>query len=151
MRNWLLICARRTSLGEEEKAYYLRENAGTASPAPNREDMEFSTMTLFAQTEASISKAIQGPDYVMLVGYFALMLGIGVYFYRFMWGMKVYFTGGNRIPWWLSGVSFYMSSFSAYGFVIYSGLCFRYGWVGVTIFWVTVPATIFSAMFFAAR
>jgi len=94
---------------------------------------------------------IGGPDYIMLVGYFALMLGVGAYFYRFMRGMKDYFTGGNTIPWWLAGVSFYMSSFSAYGFVIYSGMCFRYGWVGVTIFWVTVPATIFSALLFAAR
>ncbi len=79
------------------------------------------------------------------------MLGIGLYFYRFMRGMKVYFTGGNKIPWWLAGVSFYMSSFSAYAFVIYSGLCFKFGWVGVTLFWVMVPATIISVTFFATR
>ena len=108
-------------------------------------------MPLFGQTDASISKAIQGPDYVMLIGYFVLMLGIGLYFYRFMRGMKVYFTGGNKIPWWLSGVSFYMSSFSAYAFVIYSGLCFKLGFVGVTLFWVIVPATIISVTFFATR
>ena len=69
-------------------------------------------MTLFAQTDMAVSKALQGPDYVMLAGYFVLMLGIGLYFYRFMRGIKVYFTGGNKIPWWLSGVSFYMSSFT---------------------------------------
>lgn len=108
-------------------------------------------MWLFAQADDSVSKAIQGPDYVMLVGYFVLMLGIGLYFYRYMRGMKVYFTGGNKIPWWLSGVSFYMSSFSAYGFVIYSGLCFKFGWVGVTLFWVMIPATIISVTFFATR
>jgi hypothetical protein len=39
-------------------------------------------MWLFAQADDSVSKAIQGPDYVMLVGYFVLMLGIGLYFYR---------------------------------------------------------------------
>ena len=87
----------------------------------------------------------------MLVGYFVLMLGIGLYFYRYMRGMKVYFTGGNKIPWWLAGVSFYMSSFSAYAFVIYSGLCFQLGWVGVTLFWVMIPATIISVTFFATR
>jgi SSS family transporter len=105
----------------------------------------------FAEAVAPFSKTIQGPDYVMLIGYFVLMLGIGLYFYRYMRGMKVYFTGGNKIPWWLSGVSFYMSSFSAYGFVIYSGLCFRFGWPGVTLFWVMVPATIISVTFFATR
>lgn len=100
---------------------------------------------LFAQTQ------IRGPDYVLLIGYFVLMLGIGLYFYRYMRGMKVFFTGGNKIPWWLSGVSFYMSSFSAYAFVIFSGLCFKLGWVGVTLFWVAVPATIISVTFFATR
>ena len=108
-------------------------------------------MWFFAQADDSVSRAIQGPDYVMLVGYFVLMLGIGLYFYRYMRGMKVYFTGGNKIPWWLAGVSFYMSSFSAYAFVIYSGLCFQLGLVGVTLFWVTVPATIISVTFFAKR
>ena len=108
-------------------------------------------MPLFAQTATSVSKAIQGPDYVLLIGYFVLMLGIGLFFYRHMRGMKVYFTGGNKIPWWLAGVSFYMSSFSAYAFVIYSGLCFKMGWVGVTLFWVMIPATIISVTFFATK
>jgi len=36
-------------------------------------------------------------DYIVLVGYFILMLGIGVYFYKYMKGMKDYFSGGNRI------------------------------------------------------
>jgi Na+/proline symporter len=87
------------------------------------------TMELFAQVDPSATNMIQGPDYVILVGYFVLMLGIGLYFHRYMSGMKAFFTGGNKIPWWLAGVSFYMSSFSAYAFVIYSGLCFRFGWV----------------------
>jgi SSS family transporter len=110
-------------------------------------------MTLLGQVQGSVSTAaaLRIPDYFLLAGYFLLMLGIGLYFYRFMRGMKVYFSGGNKIPWWLAGVSFYMSSFSAYAFVAYSGLCFRIGWVGVTMFLVAVPATVFSAMVFAAR
>lgn len=91
------------------------------------------------------------PDYLMLVGYFVLMLFIGVYFYRYMRGMKDYFRGGNTIPWWLSGVSFYMSSFSVAAFVFYPSLCYRYGWVGITLLWVAVPATMFSAGIFAKR
>jgi SSS family transporter len=108
-------------------------------------------MPLLAEVDSSISKSIQGPDYVLLIGYFVLMLGIGLFFYRHMKGMKVFFSGGNKIPWWLSGVSFYMSSFSAYAFVIYSGLCFKLGYVGVTLFWVMIPATIISVTFFATK
>ncbi|MBN1911717.1 MAG: hypothetical protein JW818_18395 [Pirellulales bacterium] len=102
-------------------------------------------MTLLATAQ------LAGPDYFVLVGYFVLMLGIGVYFYRFMRGMKDYFSGGNNIPWWLSGVSFYMSSFSATAFVFYPALCYKYGWVGVTALWVAVPATLFSVLFFAKK
>ena len=99
-------------------------------------------------TEAGVLK---GPDYFILVGYFVLMVGIGAYFYRFMRGIKDYFSGGNRIPWWLSGVSFYMTSFSAYAFIAYSALAYSYGWVGVTLLWISMPATMVSVMFFAKR
>jgi len=91
------------------------------------------------------------PDFFMVAGYAVLMLGIGVFFYGRMKRMKDYFTGGNTIPWWLSGVSFYMSSFSVMAFVAYPGLCYRFGWVGITLLWVAVPATLFGIMFFAVR
>jgi len=94
---------------------------------------------------------LEFPDLLMVGGYFVLMLGIGVYFYNRMRHMKDYFSGGNSIPWWLSGVSFYMTSFSVAAFVFYPSLCYRYGWVGITLLWVAVPATFFSATFFAAR
>jgi solute:Na+ symporter, SSS family len=94
---------------------------------------------------------LQTPDYMMLAGYFVLMLAVGVYFYNRMRRMKDFFSGGNRIPWWLSGVSFYMSSFSVAAFVFYPSLCYRHGWVGVTLLWVAIPATLFSVYFFSAR
>ena len=95
--------------------------------------------------------ALQGPDYFVLVGYFALMLGIGAYFYRYIHRMKDYFSGGNRIPWWLSGVSYYMSCFSVFAFIAYAALAWEYGWLGVTVFWVMAPATLVSVIFFSKR
>ncbi len=94
---------------------------------------------------------LQFPDYFILIGYFTLILGIGAYFYRYMRRMKDFFSGGNSIPWWLSGVSFYMSCFSAFGFVAYSALAFEFGWVAVTIFWVMAPATLVSTIFMSRR
>ena len=94
---------------------------------------------------------MQGPDYFILISYFVLMLAIGGYFYRYMRGLKDYFSGGNQIPWWLSGVSFYMSSFSVFGFVSFSALAYKYGWVGVTLFWLMVPGTFVSVIFFSRK
>jgi len=94
---------------------------------------------------------LAGPDYFILVGYFILMLGIGAYFYRYMKGMKDYFSGNNKIPWWLSGVSFYMSCFSAFGFIAYSELAFKYGLVAINIWWFGVPALILSIILLAKK
>ncbi len=92
-----------------------------------------------------------GPDYFILIGYFALMLGIGAYFYRYMKGMKDYFSGGNKIPWWLSGVSFYMASFSAFVFVSFSALAYNHGWVAVTLVWICATGTLTGVLFFSKR
>ena len=91
-------------------------------------------------------------DNVILTGFFVIMLGIGFYFYRYMKGMKDYFSGGNKIPWWLSGVSFYMSGFSAFAFITYSALAYKYGFVPITIWVVGVGSgMLVSVLFFAVK
>ncbi|MCB9867839.1 MAG: sodium/solute symporter [Phycisphaerales bacterium] len=90
-------------------------------------------------------------DHIVVVGYFVVMLGIGAYFYRYMRRMKDYFTGNSAIPWWLSGASFYMSSFSVFGFVVNSALAYKYGWVGITMFWAYIPGTLLCALVFSKR
>ncbi len=97
------------------------------------------------------SKSLGFSDWALIAFYFALMLGVSVYSYRYIQQLKDYFKGGNRIPWWLSGVSFWMTSFSVAAFVFYPSLCYRYGWVGITLLWVAVPATIYSAYIFGWR
>lgn len=94
---------------------------------------------------------LAGPDYFILVAYFVIMLGVGAYFWRYMKGLSDYFTGRNQIPWWLSGVSFYMTSFSAFLFVAYSELAFRKGLVAVTVGWAVVPAVLIGAIFLSGR
>jgi len=105
-------------------------------------------MMLLAAGEAS---HLAGPDYFILAGYFVVMLGIGAYFWRHMKGMRAYFSGHNQIPWWLSGVSFYMTSFSAFLFVAYSEVAYRYGLVAVTLGSVAIPAVVIGSLFFASR
>ncbi len=99
----------------------------------------------------SIVRALALPDWIMVSFYFALMIGVSAYVYKFVHEIKDYFKGGNLIPWWLSGVSFWMTSFSVAAFVFYPSICYRYGWVGITLLWVAVPATLFSAYIFGWR
>lgn len=92
---------------------------------------------------------LQLPDHIVVVGYFALMVSIGVYFRRFMERARDYFTGANEVPWWLAGVSFYMTSFSTFLFVAYGEIAYLYGWVAVTLVWLGVPACLVAAYWVA--
>ncbi|MBW3630351.1 MAG: Gfo/Idh/MocA family oxidoreductase [Gemmatimonadetes bacterium] len=97
------------------------------------------------------SAQFQIADYIVVVGYFLLLVAIGVYFRRFMRGASDYFTGDNQLPWWLAGVSYYMTYFSAFAFVAYGEVAYRYGWVAVTLGWVAVPACLIAARWSAQR
>src|SRR5512133_3666286 len=90
-------------------------------------------------------------DYVVVAGYFVLVLWIGLWFRHRLEAAKDYFAGGHRIPWWLAGFSHYMSSFSAFAFIAYAQIGYMYGWVAVTLFWVTIPGCAMGGLYFARR
>ena len=91
-------------------------------------------------------------DYVIVAGFFVVMLGIGLYFARRMASIQDFFSGGRQVPWWVSGVSLYMTTFSAFTFVAYSKLAYQDGVVCVTIWWFTaVPSILVATYFLAAR
>ena len=90
-------------------------------------------------------------DYAVVAAFFAVMIGVGVYFSRKSKSSEQFFGGDKSVPWWLSGVSFYMNSFSALAFVMYSALAYKFGWVPVTVSWLSVPAVLLGAWFLAVR
>ncbi len=90
-------------------------------------------------------------DYAILTGFFVVMLAIGLYYANRMKDLKDFFSGGRQVPWWVSGISLYMTTFSAFTFVAYSALAYQHGFVAITIWWFSVPSCLFSAYFLAAR
>lgn len=91
------------------------------------------------------------PDYLVVGGYFLIVLWVGFYFRKMLVGARDYFAGAHQVPWWLAGISHYMSSFSAFSFIAYAQLGYQYGWVSITLFWVSVPACILGGTIFAQR
>ena len=73
-------------------------------------------------------------DYLVIGIYLVLMLGIGFYFSRFMKGGKDFFIGGNLIPWWVSGISLYMTMFSAWTFTGGASFVYETSWFGLLYF-----------------
>ncbi len=89
-------------------------------------------------------------DYVVIGFYLVLMLGIGYYFSRFMKGGKDFFIGGNLIPWWVSGVSLYMTMFSAWTFTGAASFVYHTSWYGLLYFG-TWPVAFFIGFQISAK
>lgn len=98
-----------------------------------------------------MEKGLAAADYIILAGFFIVMLWIGVAYAGRMKNLSVYFSGSGQVPWWLSGISLYMTTFSAFTFVMYSAIAYQYGFVAVTILWLSVPAGLLSTWYLAAR
>ncbi|MDZ7263588.1 MAG: hypothetical protein ONB16_03320 [candidate division KSB1 bacterium] len=92
----------------------------------------------------------QAEDYLVIGFYLLFMVGIGFYFSRFMKGGKDFFVGGNMIPWWVSGVSLYMTMFSAWTFTGAASFTYHTGWFGLLYFG-TWPVAFFFGFQMSAR
>ncbi|MGW1783720.1 sodium:solute symporter family protein [Streptomyces sp. NPDC002143] len=92
------------------------------------------------------------PDWVALGAYFLVMLLIGVWSHSRVSNVNDYFTGGGRMPWWLSGISHHMSGYSAAVFVAFAAVAYSYG---ITVYvWAFLPlafGTGLGAWLFAPR
>ena len=91
-------------------------------------------------------------DWSVLVGYFVLMVLIGVWSRTKIKTVVDYFTTGGRIPWWLSGISHHMSGYSAVMFVAFAAVAYTYG-ITVYVWWaMTIGVGVgIGAFLFAAR
>ncbi|MDG4858861.1 Na+:solute symporter [Streptomyces sp. T-3] len=66
-------------------------------------------------------------DWAVLIGYFGVMVAIGVWSHKRMDNVSDFFTAGGKMPWWLSGISHHMSGYSAVMFTGYAGIAYTYG------------------------
>lgn len=90
-------------------------------------------------------------DYIVLAAYFAVMLWIGARYAPYMKALSTYFAGEQALPWWLAGLSFFMSYVSSLSIVVYAGIGYQFGLVSLTLYWVTVPACFISTLLLGRR
>ena len=79
-------------------------------------------------------------DWLVLILYFLVMIGIGWWAKRRVKNAADFFTAGGKMPWWLCGISHHMSGYSAAVFVAYAAIAYTTGFalyvwwaVGITI------------------
>jgi len=75
-------------------------------------------------------------DWLVIAAYFALNLGIGVYYARRASGStSEFFLSGRNVPWWLAGTSMVATTFAADTPLVVTGMVARYGIAGNWLWW----------------
>ena len=100
-------------------------------------------------TGGGLPEGVKGQpiDYVIMVAYFAAMLGIGTWFGRGQQSTKDFFFGGQRFSWWLISFSLVATTIGSYSFVKYSKVAYTYGIASSQTYlndWFWVPLMLFG-------
>ena len=72
-------------------------------------------------------------DYIVMAVFSLLVVMAGLAFRKRGADMKSYFAAGGAVPWSMSGLSLFMSFFSAGTFVVWGSIAYELGWVAITI------------------
>lgn len=72
-------------------------------------------------------------DIAIAIAFSALVFILGLSFSRSGTNVKSFFAAGGAVPWWISGLSLFMSFFSVGTFVIWGAIAYNNGLVAVTI------------------
>lgn len=90
-------------------------------------------------------------DYYLLLLYFLGLLFLGYVLSKRIKSSKDLFIAGRSSSWWLSGLSTYMTIFSASTFVVWGGVAYRSGMVAVVIGMVLGISSLFVGLFLAGK
>jgi Na+/proline symporter len=90
-------------------------------------------------------------DWVVIVGFFALNVAIGLrYTRRAGQSVSEFFLSGRNVPWWLAGTSMVATTFGADTPLAVSGLVIKHGIAGNWLWWNAVASGMLTVFFFAS-
>jgi SSS family solute:Na+ symporter len=89
-------------------------------------------------------------DWAIVLGYFALSMGIGLVFTK-KGGESIeeYFLSGRNVSWWLAGASMVATTFAADTPLVVTGLVFANGVAGNWLWWDFLMSGMLTVFFFA--
>ena len=90
-------------------------------------------------------------DFIVLFAFLAGMVGIGYWSSKRMTTSSEMFAAGGKSPWWMSGISAYMTMFSAGTFVVWGGVAFRLGVAAITVCVSMGVAALIAGYLFAGK
>ena len=91
-------------------------------------------------------------DFVVMSVFAILMVIIGLVFtVQSSKSASSFFEAGGQTPWWINGLSLFISYFSAATFVVWGSIAYKYGLVANTIQFTMCLSGLVTALFIAAR
>ena len=94
---------------------------------------------------------LQTLDYITIVLLLAGIFVAGSLFFGSGHNLRSFFAGGGNIPWWIGGLSLFMSFFSAGTFVVWGSIAYTEGWTAVTIQWMMAGGGVIAGLLIAPR
>lgn len=79
-------------------------------------------------------KHLNALDYIVIIVFLCMVGGVGLFIARYNKVTQDYFKAGGRLPWIISGLSLFVSGFSAFMFVSASGFTYQNGVSGLYMF-----------------
>lgn len=83
-------------------------------------------------------------DYLIIAVYLLFMLSVGVAFRRMSRDTSDYFRAGGAMPWWLTGTSAWIFSFSAWTFTGAAAKVYESGTLVLVVYYATIVALLFA-------
>ncbi len=93
---------------------------------------------------------LTGIDWAIIVGYFVLTIGIGVFFTRRAGkNLAEFFVSGRSLPWWIAGTSMVATTFAADTPLAVTGLVVKNGLAGNWFWWAFALGGMFTVFVYA--
>lgn len=92
--------------------------------------------------------ALHGIDYLVMIVYFAFVLGIGWALKKYMKNASAFLEAGRSIPAWVAGLAFISTNLGALEVMGMTGSGLKYGMLTTHFYWIgAIPAMVFLALF----
>lgn len=102
------------------------------------------TLAFYRLVWKTLATVITTFDYIIIGFYLVFMIAIGLGFRRMSKNTSDYFRAGGAMPWWLTGASAWIFSFSAWTFTGAAGKVYETGTLVLLVFYTTIIALAFA-------
>ena len=100
---------------------------------------------LFAAPSRMISLSL--PDLLIIIFYFVMVLGIGLYLKRYANTSKDFFLAGREMSAWVAGLSFLSANMGALELMGWAAAAYQYGLLAAHFYWIAAfPSMVFLGL-----